>query len=96
MYTIGDRIKIIKKVVELSYSNLLDEFGTIINISSDNMLLIEFDNNIRGHNGLGTGENLGKLGHCWWVDTDDISFLDKSKKINIQDRINRNCEVLYK
>ena len=53
--------------------------GTVIGHSVfDGDPLVEFDENIDGHDGLGkfqTGGRNGKQGHCWYVAEEDLEVI---------------------
>lgn len=54
------------------------ECGTVIGFVDDNQFdspLIEFDKFIRGHDGLGKCNAVGKDGHCWYTPLDSIEYV---------------------
>ena len=71
-FRIGDRVAWTDSASIGGYSTYLqrDDLGTIV--VADSSLLVEFDRNIRGHNGLlsqvgKTQKKKAKDGHGWWV-----------------------------
>lgn len=63
----GDRVKVILSGID--EKTLLGEMGTVIDIGADflsetDLIGVEFDNNVHGHDCCGYGKN----GHCWWCD----------------------------
>lgn len=70
---VGDRVVAINIMVE---STLLDgESGTIIQIFDNDMILVEFDNDVGGHDGGGMGE----YGHCWYLYSENVQPLRRCR-----------------
>lgn len=61
---VGDRVVAVN-ITESMVGNtpLNGESGTIIQTFDDDMILVEFDNDVDGHDGGGMGE----YGHCWYL-----------------------------
>ena len=68
-FKVGDRVRA-KIGVGYGTQKHRGEIGTIINIACGDFL-IEFDNHINGHNGLGYGVK-GKAEHCWWLEEENL------------------------
>lgn len=54
--------------------------GTIIDdacIHEEYDFLVEFDDYIAGHNGLGWGKSPGKSGHCLWFRAGDLTMIEE-------------------
>lgn len=63
-FQVGDRVRCIKKDYEIGGINIVNELGVIREAETgDSSVLVEFDNNIGGHNGGGKGKD----NHCWWI-----------------------------
>lgn len=56
--------------------SIIGQAGTIIYVGLGGRVLVEFDNNICGHNGNG----LGKPRRCWMVHTDKLKIYNKGEK----------------
>lgn len=72
---IGDRVRCKNGVGK---SAAADKFGTIIGFVCDqkyNDPLVEFDENINGHDGLGKCSVSGKHEHCWFVPRSCIELI---------------------
>ena len=52
--------------------------GTVIGFAhdGDQPVLVEFDDNMGGHDGLGKGSASGRHGHCWYVPADDLEVVN--------------------
>ena len=66
-FKVGDRVEVIDE--QIGGKNLFGEFGKVVALggaylSAPDLIGIEFDNNILGHDCCGYGKN----GHCWWFD----------------------------
>lgn len=63
MIKIGDSVICIKGYMA---EDLINQKGNVIFLNKHE-LLVEFENNVRGHSGSDAyGLQLGKKGHCWW------------------------------
>ena len=51
-----------------------DENNDVGELSMDRRVLVEFDENIGGHDGNASGYK-GKNGHCWWVRLGDLEVV---------------------
>jgi hypothetical protein len=75
-YKIGDRVRLIRRLFtgRSSYFNFgaiyPGEMGTVRNPQDGYSILVEFDRHIHGHD----GEGVGRYGHCWYVEPDDIIY----------------------
>jgi hypothetical protein len=69
-FKVGDRVKAIEEVD--CKDEIINELGTIIFVkeTSCNPYLVEFDNEIGGHD----GDKRGKFGHCWWCNEDALTL----------------------
>jgi hypothetical protein len=67
---VGDRV--ISKSVSTFFDSF-DKIGTIIYDDGD-LFVVEFDENVGGHNGSG----YGKMGHCLLIKKNNLILLDKS------------------
>lgn len=56
-------------------SLLYGKSGTIIDLECNHPYdcLVEFDEYVHGHSGLGWGTIEGKDGHCYWFGADDVT-----------------------
>ena len=57
-----------------------DIAGTVIDISCKQAnydCLVEFDEDVGGHDGLGWGSCAGKDGHCVWYDAKDLEEIQE-------------------
>lgn len=87
-FQVGDRVRFIKKDYEISDINIVNELGVIRETGTGaSSVLVEFDNNIGGHDGGGKGKD----GHCWWVmnSSEYLELVDNkdAKEINVGDRV---------
>lgn len=46
------------------------KYGTVVYNNGGGSILVEFDENVHGHDGGGIGETKGRYGHCWWGNAD--------------------------
>ena len=76
-FKVGDRVKAIKDAYGKA---ITDKTGTIIHLNDETSVLVEFDENIGGHDGLITYLK-GKNGHCWWVAEEVIKLVDSTPPI---------------
>ena len=78
MFNIGDRVQ-----VSIAVGNycLRNQYGTIIvrNRMESYNYLVEFDNDVGGHDGFGTTICNGKSGHCWYVNENELDFVNYLK-----------------
>ena len=76
MFEIGDRVQVPTCVGNYC---LRDQYGTIIgnHESSSDEYLIEFDNDIGGHDGYEFGTRKGKDRHCWYVYADNLVLINR-------------------
>lgn len=87
-FQVGDRVRCIKKNYEIGGINIVNELGVIREAETGaSSVLVEFDNNIGGHNGGGKGKD----NHCWWVmnSSEYLELVDNkdAKEINVGDRV---------
>ena len=66
MFNIGDRVRVSTAVGNYC---LRDQYGTIIGRHSmePDEYLVEFDNDVGGHDGFEFATCRGKAGRCWYV-----------------------------
>lgn len=66
MFNIGDRVRVSAAVGNYC---LRDQYGTIIGRHSmgPDEYLVEFDNDVGGHDGFEFATCRGKAGRCWYV-----------------------------
>lgn len=60
-------MRVVGTVVNPTFS---DKYGIVIDVECQNHsydALVEFDDDVNGHDGLGWGLVRGKPGHCYWV-----------------------------
>ncbi len=87
-FKVGDRVRFIKKDYEISNIKIVNELGVIREAETGaSSVLVEFDNNIGGHDGGGKGKD----NHCWWV-MNSSEYLElvgnkDAKEINVGDRV---------
>lgn len=67
---VGVRVEAIRKVGNKRETKGF--LGTVIALGRDNVL-VEFDENITGHNG-NSSDATGQDGHCWWCESSDIKI----------------------
>ena len=67
---VGVRVVAIRNVGNKDHTK--GYLGTILDLGRDNVL-VEFDENIAGHNG-NSGTITGQDGHCWWCEHRDIKI----------------------
>ena len=80
-FRVGDRVKALTNV---GYRHgTKGEIGTVICIKPENSMLVEFDNNIAGHDGNGVCEVSGKNGHCWFVKPCDLQLVSENQTVVI-------------
>ena len=80
-FHIGDRVKALINVG--CALNTKGEVGTVICIEPESSMLVEFDNNIAGHDGFGVCEVSGKHGHCWFVKPCDLQLVSENQTVVI-------------
>ena len=88
-FKVGDRVKTIAQ--SCGNKKVFGEIGTI-RIMDDDCYLVEFDNDIDGHDG-NTARYHGKDKHCWWVDK-EILELSKQKAYRVI--FKDNATILFK
>lgn len=71
-FKVGDRVEAIAPVGNDDSTGVI---GTIRRIEGNERILIEFDEDINGHDG-----DDYKDGHCWWVDAEDIELVKDAPK----------------
>lgn len=65
---IGDRVVAVQEYQ--SSTRVKGQVGKIIAINTHDGCLVEFVNNVGGHNGNNNGEGIvGRSGHCWYMPT---------------------------
>ena len=78
MFNIGDRV--IATTDCDDNLNIVGIVGTIRCMgSSSTHLGVEFDNDVGGHDGFGTAICNGKSGHCWYVNENELDFVNYLK-----------------
>lgn len=76
-FFVGDRVKYVG-----FHERMKGKIGTIVKTELvDRGYLVEFDDNIRGHDGNTTTKY--KNGHCWWVEDNHIVKVSPKTKIVI-------------
>lgn len=76
-YKVGDRVMTNENSVY--FERMYNKTATIIYIDTDTVpvrYLLEFDENVDGHDGLGEFE--GKDKHCWYVWENDFEFIEST------------------
>lgn len=68
---VGDRVIVIDSPIDAFING---ETGRVLGVFDD-MALIEFDNDIGGHDGGGGG----KYGHCWYCYSEYVQLLQRRK-----------------
>ncbi len=62
-----------------------NKWGTIIDLDCtsehDFDCLVEFDEYVQGHDGLGWGTVIGKKGHCYWFRAGEIDLVDVIREV---------------
>lgn len=65
--------------------NTIDELGTVRYVNArSGKPLVEFDNNINGHDGDAL-TYLGKNGHCWYCELDEITHVEQINRVIYND-----------
>lgn len=87
-FQVGDRVRCIKKDYKIGGINIVNELGVIREAETGaSSVLVEFDNNIGGHDGGGKGKD----NHCWWFmnSSEYLELVDNkdTKEINVGDRV---------
>lgn len=87
-FQVGDRVRCIKKDYKIGGINIVNELGVIREAETGaSSVLVEFDNNIGGHDGGGKGKD----NHCWWFmnSSEYLELVDNkdAKEINVGDRV---------
>lgn len=73
-YKVGDRV--MSNENSVYEEKMFNKTATIIGIQSDSKTyLLEFDEDVGGHDGLGAW--IGKDNHCWWVSENDFELIDR-------------------
>lgn len=76
-FFVGDRVKYVG-----FHERMRSKIGTIVETElEDRGYLVEFDDNIRGHDGNTTTKY--KNGHCWWVENNHIEKVNPKTKTKI-------------
>ena len=79
-FKIGDRVIVSKECICDGKLFTKGMTGKVVGVRRDNLTACEFDKNIKGHDAMGLGRN----GHCWWLDSDDLQPASaETKKIVI-------------
>jgi hypothetical protein len=76
-YKVGDRV--MSNENSVYFERMYNKTATIIYIDPDTVpdrYLLEFDEDVDGHNGL--GEFKGKDGHCWYVWENDFELIEST------------------
>jgi ribosomal protein L21E len=56
--------------------------GTVLSdFMAKNQILIEFDEDVEGHDGNGIGRVFGKEGRCWWI---EVEFMYLSQPVSLE------------
>lgn len=78
MFNIGDRVQV---SIAVGRYYLRNQYGTIIDRHRIEPYdyLVEFDNDVGGHDGFGIAICNGKAGHCWYVNENDLDFVNYLK-----------------
>lgn len=89
----GDCFEIGQRVVSFGNNNqVFGKLGTVVETKKTDGIvysLIEFDENVCGHDGQG----LGKDGYCWWLEENELEFV--GKKQNIKEKLLKRCKAIY-
>lgn len=94
-YNIGDRVRVTQDGVRWNNNIKAGMLGTIININIYTHICVEFDENIKGHDGLDLMRK-GKPGHCWWLSERQIQPAPiETKKIVITSNGKDTTAKLY-
>lgn len=78
MFNIGDRVQVSTVVGNYCLRN---QYGIIISrhrVTPDEYL-VEFDNDVGGHDGFEFATCRGKAGHCWYVNKNELDFVNYLK-----------------
>lgn len=76
-FAVGTRVKC---VAPRERKHLAGKTGTVIAHSiGKNVPLVEFDENVNGHNGLRRAARKGKNGHCWYCCDDELEAIPADK-----------------
>ena len=75
-FKIGDRVKCIG-----GYEGAIGKKGTVMSYAKQTnpRILVEFDENVNGHDGNGKSDYTGKNGHCWYFENKDLELIPKFK-----------------
>lgn len=76
----GDRVVCIKQPTDSNHE-MFGLKGTVLNVDSFGWALVEFDDNIHGHEGY--YPNNGKLGHCWDIKKENLKLISKEEEKNM-------------
>lgn len=95
-YKVGDRVMTNENSVY--YERMFNKTATIICVQSyNNSYLLEFDEDVGGHDGLGAFK--GKDRRCWWVDEYDFELIDRTHlKFKKGDKViikSNECRLSY-
>ena len=96
LYKVGDRVMTNENSVY--YERMFNKTATIICVQSYNKsYLLEFDEDVGGHDGLGVFK--GKDRRCWWVDEHDFELIDRTQlKFKKGDKViikSNECRLSY-
>lgn len=76
----GDRVVCLKQPTDSNHE-MFGLKGTVLNVDSFGWVLVEFDDNIHGHEGF--YPNNGKLGHCWDIKKEHLRLISKEEEKNM-------------
>jgi len=92
MFKKGSRVFVCDEMYDSEH--LMGHHGTILSKKrNDTQYLVEFDNDIGGHDGDGSRVK-GMPGHCWWINGEALD-LSNVKPPNIHTKLQKMCEHLY-
>lgn len=78
MFKVGDRVRVVSEYS--SGKKLKGHFGTIVDANNGRSVCVEFDEYINGHDGNDIA-SLGRDGHCWWIDVEELIITSSTLKI---------------
>ena len=81
-FKIGDRVKVIKY-------HAIGKIGIVRGIAKFGYpsILVEFDEDINGHDGNNKCDYKGRKGYCWYYDSEDLELINAIPKFKIGDRV---------